>query len=527
MSASRRGRVPVPSSGQNFPPGGSALSRRPPQSLCCPQSLRQIQSSALFTPFPFFYLFPGSKFHPASSILNIIHIIRNPMATSHARPRMLLADDQGQIYDDPDLLMLCRKGHEWTLPRPDELMPLPEESELFLLPGRRAVGLDPETGETIVDEEAWAVAAFVAPAHTLTGHPVYTTEEGAPTLPLFAYAAVGMIGDRFYVCAKKVDEDPRQIFTGIPQKKINKAAKELMAKFPKNRFIGHVMQNCVLKYGCPAAKNLAIGRYEAPIPTSRVCNARCVGCISHKNEDSTICATPQDRLTFRPKAEDIVEMMFHHLGNESQPIFSFGQGCEGEPLTEAPLLLEVVKTFRERGGTGTINLNSNASMPDAVAKLAEAGLSSLRVSLNSAREDVYLRYYRPTNYEFADVRRSIVEASSRGLFVSLNLLYFPGITDCEEEIEALIELINTCGVNFIQLRNLNIDPELYMDLMDGIEFGPSVGLINFRKRLKKYCPNLRFGYFNPYVEADGATKDEEPAPAVDLVEEGFEDAPAE
>ena len=55
------------------------------------------------------------------------------MATSHPRPRMLLADDKGQIYDDPDLLMLCRKGNEWTLPRPDELMPLPPESELFLL----------------------------------------------------------------------------------------------------------------------------------------------------------------------------------------------------------------------------------------------------------------------------------------------------------------------------------------------------------------------------------------------------------
>ena len=231
---------------------------------------------------------------------------------------------------------------------------------------------------------------------------------------------------------------------------------------------------------------------------------------SHKNEDSTICATPQDRLTFRPSADDILEMMRHHMANEEHPIFSFGQGCEGEPLTEAPLLLEVVKRFREEGGHGTINLNSNASMPDAVAKLAEAGLSSLRVSLNSARPDVYLRYYRPTNYEFADVRRSITEASSRGVFVSLNLLYFPGITDCEEEIEALIEIINTCGVNFIQLRNLNIDPELYMDLMDGIEFGPSVGLVNFRKRLKKYCPGLKFGYFNPYVtdEESAAQADE-------------------
>jgi MoaA/NifB/PqqE/SkfB family radical SAM enzyme len=193
-------------------------------------------------------------------------------------------------------------------------------------------------------------------------------------------------------------------------------------------------------------------------------------------------------------------MMLYHMSNEAHPIYSFGQGCEGEPLTEAPLLIETVRKFKKQGGTGTINLNSNASRPDAVAELAEAGLTSLRVSMNSARDDVYTRYYRPQNFTFADVRRSILEAHSRGVFVSLNLLYFPGITDCEEEIEALVELINTCGVQFIQLRNLNIDPELYMKLMEGIHFGPSVGLINFRKRLKKYCSGLRFGYFNPYVE---------------------------
>ncbi|MCQ2444568.1 MAG: radical SAM protein [Mailhella sp.] len=444
------------------------------------------------------------------------------MATSHPRPRMLLADEQGQIYDDPELLMLCRKGTEWTLPRPDELIPLPEESELFLLPGRHAVGLDPDTGDTIQLDE-YAVAAFIAPAHTLTGHPVYVTDEDAPTLPLFAYAAVGIIGEKLYVCAKKVDEDPRQVFTGIHQKKINKAAKELMAKFPENRLIQHLMSNCVLKYGCPAAKNLAIGRYEAPMPTSRVCNARCVGCISHKNEDSTICATPQDRLTFTPTSDELVEMMLHHMGNEPHPIYSFGQGCEGEPLTEAPLLIETVRKFRARGGTGTINLNSNASRPDAVAELADAGLSSLRVSMNSARPDVYARYYRPCGFSFDDVRRSITEAHARGVFVSLNLLYFPGITDCEEEIEALVELINTCGVSFIQLRNLNIDPELYLDLMEGISFGPSVGLVNFRKRLLKYCPELRFGYFNPFVgqgnEAEASA--DAPAPA-----SASEDSPA-
>jgi len=39
-----------------------------------------------------------------------------------------------------------------------------------------------------------------------------------------------------------------------------------------------------------------------------------------------------------------------------------------------------------------------------------------------------------------------------------------------------------------------------------------VGLVNFRKRLKKYCPELKFGYFNPYVgDEEKASPDDEPA----------------
>ena len=112
------------------------------------------------------------------------------MATAKIEPHMVMADAQGNIYDDPDLLMVCRRGEEWGTPRPDELMPLPEESELFLLPGRRAVGLNPETGEIECTEDL-AVAAFAAPAHTLSAHPAYTSDADAPLLPLFAYGAVG------------------------------------------------------------------------------------------------------------------------------------------------------------------------------------------------------------------------------------------------------------------------------------------------------------------------------------------------
>lgn len=420
------------------------------------------------------------------------------MVSSSIRPCLVTADAAGNIYDNPELLMICRHGEEFGLPRPDELMPLPEESELFLLPGRLALGLDPETGEVeTLDEQA--VAAFVAPAHTLTGHPAYATQADAPVLPLFAYGAVGFANGRFYVCAKKVDEDPRQVFKGIPPATLRKKAEVLLKRYPENRLMQHLVAKCALTYSCPAARNLCLGRYEAPVPVSRVCNARCIGCISQQEKGSRICATPQNRMAFTPTADEVLEVMRHHAGNEPDPIFSFGQGCEGEPLTESALIADAVTRFRAEGGQGTININSNASLPEAVAKLAKAGITSLRVSCNSVRAESYTRYYRPTGYEFADVRKSIDAAKAGGVFVSLNLLFFPGFTDTEAETAALVQLVNEAGVDCIQLRNLNIDPELYLDLMRGIETGPSLGFLNFRKRLKKECPNLQLGYFNPRV----------------------------
>ncbi|MDE5879347.1 MAG: radical SAM protein, partial [Desulfovibrio sp.] len=169
-------------------------------------------------------------------------------------PRLVMADERGNVVDEPGLLMVCRRGDQWGLPRPDELMPLPEESELFLLPGRRAVGLDPGTGRMEV-AEGLAVAAFAAPAHTLSAHPAYVSEEGAPLLPLFAYGAVGFARGRFWVCARKVDDDPRQQFRHIKPGRIEREASALLKRYPKNRLIRHIIENCVRRYSCPAARN--------------------------------------------------------------------------------------------------------------------------------------------------------------------------------------------------------------------------------------------------------------------------------
>lgn len=441
-------------------------------------------------------------------------------------PRLVMADAGGNVVDAPGLLMVCRRGGQWGLPRPDELIPLPEESELFLLPGRRAVGLDPESG-VMEAVEGLAVAAFAAPAHTLSAHPAYVTGADAPLLPLFAYGAVGFARGRFWVCARRVDDDPRQQFHKIPPARIERGAQALLRDFPENRLIRHIIENCVRRYSCPAARNFALGRFEAPLPSSRACNARCRGCISAKDADSPVAVTPQCRLAFTPSPEELVEVMRVHERRETAtPIYSFGQGCEGDPLLNAELLIESVRRFRGGpdpaawSGHGTVNCNTNASRPESVARLAEAGLTSLRVSLNSALPGRYVRYYRPTDYDFGDVTESIRVARRLGVFVSLNLLYFPGVTDTEAELEALARLVGENGVSMIQWRNLNIDPEWYWRLMTGspegaplpvggggnrgasaavAEGAASMGLASFMKRLRRLCPWLRYGYFNPWL----------------------------
>ena len=423
------------------------------------------------------------------------------MSTAKLSPKLVFADQAGNIYDHPDLLMLVRRGDQMGLPRPDELIPLPPESELFLLPGRSALGLDQESGQ-VEELEDLAVAAFVSPGHTLSATAAFRTRDQAPTLPLFAYGAVGFAAGRFYVCAKKVDQDLRQVFAHIPKAKIVKGAKGLLARFPGNRLISHLM-NCALNYCCPAARNLALGRYEAPLPTARSCNASCLGCLSLQEPDSGFPAT-QNRIAFTPKPEEVAQVMLAHCAREKKPVLSFGQGCEGEPLTEAALLAESVRLFRKRGGPGTVNVNTNGSLPGVIEDLAQAGFNSVRVSLVSARPSLYEAYVRPRGFAFAEVEATAAEAHAHGLFVSLNFLYHPGVSDCEEELEALGDLIERTGADFVQLRNLNLDPELYAKLVRGtVGFTPAMGLDNFRKRLSGRFPNLRFGYFNPYLEESG------------------------
>jgi pyruvate-formate lyase-activating enzyme len=422
-----------------------------------------------------------------------------------SRPTLLYADQDGNILDWPQLEPAGRSGYEWRRLQKGEWIPLPAGSELFLLPGRHPVGFDPrrKTFETLVEDpyepgrSIQAVAAFIAPAHTQIYSAAWETKPGAPLLPLFAYAAVGWLSGEFVTAGVRVDADERQDFQNFDPARIKRNARKRMKNEPGNRLVQH-LGHCALTYGCPAARNLFMDRWEAPLPTSPVCNARCLGCISLQDRQD-LCAT-QERIRFVPTSEEICGVAVPHLMKASRAVVSFGQGCEGEPLLQAETLAASIGAMRKATSRGTINLNTNGSLPDAVQWLCRAGLNSIRVSLNSARPEYYHAYFRPKGYGFEDVKRSILTAKSLGRFVSINYFVLPGFTDHEDECRALCELIRETGLDLIQMRNLNIDPEWYLRELNVSPGGNMLGIKQLMARLQSQFPHLRFGYFNPCLD---------------------------
>jgi pyruvate-formate lyase-activating enzyme len=414
--------------------------------------------------------------------------------------RLLVADAEGRIYDHPELLLAGERGAGPEAIAPEELIALPRGSDLFALPGRDPVGLTaggaPERVKEWLGGEARAVAAFLAPAHTGCHHAAWRTRRDAPVLPTFAYTAVGFADERYWVSAFRSDDDVRQDPWRFSRAKVEAGVARKRAELPRNR-VERQLEKCALEYGCRAAQNFFLGRHEAPLPSSSACNAQCVGCISLQ-PDGAFRAS-HDRLAIPPTPKEIADVALSHFARVPDAVVSFGQGCEGEPLLFGKTLVAAVERIRAAHARGTVNLNTNASKPDVVRALVDAGLDAIRASMNSPRPAVYAAYYQPRGYDVRDVIESIGVVAAAGGHASINLLCCPGVTDTEPELAALARLVERTGLQMIQLRNLNIDPELYRRSLPRGAFRRGRGLRWLRDELAARFPHLRFGYFNPRV----------------------------
>jgi len=408
----------------------------------------------------------------------------------------LYANCRGEVLEHPDFFMLGRSGAHWLVPENHEIIPLPRGSSLVAIPGTVPAGLNKHDEVAVFEDDpvepgdqVQAVAALLPQGFTRTLLPACVSRENQE-LPLLGYAAVGFKAGKIYVAAVQTDEHrkwhPVNYNTeGLPAK-INK----MLKRFPDNR-IYRQLAHCSLGYGCFTAQNIFYQRWEGGIPTMTKCNAECLGCIS---ESHGSVESAQQRIGFLPSAEEIAQVGREHLQQAREGIISFGQGCEGEPSLNAQRLAGAIRAIRAQTDQGTININTNAGYTKGIQALCDAGLDSMRVTLFSCREENYLNYHRPINYELSDVVKSIDYVREREVKVSLNLLVFPGFTDQEEEIESLLAFVKKHRINMIQMRNLNIDPDLLLAHVSA--GGESLGMVNFLALLQEELPDVTLGSYS-------------------------------
>jgi pyruvate-formate lyase-activating enzyme len=424
----------------------------------------------------------------------------------------LVANRDGEIFELEGYASVGMAGKTLAPLKAETTRNLPFGSELMYLPDRHPILYNLQSGkfETLQEnphapgEELFPVAAFNSPGYVITHISAYRETRNAGYLPLFSYGAVGWHRGTFRTAVVQVDPEPRQDLRQMKQQDIFAGVEKMRRQLPANRLRRH-LEKCALQYGCPAGKNFFLGRYEAPLPAARQCNARCLGCLSLQK--NTGISHSQDRIAFTPTPEEIAQVALAHITRVKKSIVSFGQGCEGDPLLAAEVIEPAISRIRSQTADGTINMNTNGSRPEILAQLFDSGLDSVRISMNSVREQCYKAYFRPRGYRFVDVLKSIETALERKKFVAINYLNSPGFTDTLQEGEALAGFLSKYPIHMIQWRNLNFDPIRYWKKMNAVaEHGDSIGMENLLNGIQTRFPKLKFGYFNPPKENFGKIK---------------------
>ena len=418
----------------------------------------------------------------------------------------VVANFSGEIFELDGYAAVGMSAGVLTPLKAVDLIDMPYGSELMHLPQRRPIvyNLYSSQMETLLEnpfepgQAIYPVAVFNSPGYTVSHACAYEERSGADILPMFSYGATGWFQNEFWSAAIQVDAEPRQDLRRMPQNKVISGIQSMRRQLPHNRLRNH-LETCATVYGCPAAKNFFIGRYEAPLPTARRCNARCLGCLSLQK--NTGLNASQERIQFTPTAKEIAQVALAHINRTTAPIVSFGQGCEGDPLFAAREIEQAIVLIRNKTRKGTIHINTNAGRPDLLKPLIDAGLDSIRVSLNSVCPDIYNPYFRPQGYRLKDVFESIDLALNRGCFVAINYLNSPGINDSKEEVMALMKFIEQHPIHMIQWRNLNFDPLCYWrSLPKPTQPEKALGMGHLIESIKTDYPLVIHGYFNPPKE---------------------------
>jgi hypothetical protein len=408
--------------------------------------------------------------------------------------RPLVARPDGELEVLGGFRPAARSGGRMVKLELTNTIPLPEGTTLMHLPGRRALALDAKDRPVDVEADLLPVAAVLPVGYLRTLVPASRPLPGSRRLPLYGYAAIVEHHDELRVAALSTDAfgwwEPRKYAGGG----LDAAIESARAALPDNRLVDH-LANCATDLRCYTAQNTFLRRYEGALPASPACNADCLGCISLQTDGEA--PAPQPRMRFAPTAAELAGMASFHLSGSDAGIVSFGQGCEGEPLTRDDVLARAVALIRKDHPEATIHVNTNGSRPKVLQGLIDAGCNSVRISAISFSDPVFRAYYRPVGYSIEDVVGCGRVMSGAGGQVCLNLLTFPGLTDSTAELERTGAAVLEMGAHQIQWRSLNCDHDWLIDVLTARGLLPEdgIGLSNAYRQLVDRLPSVTHGNF--------------------------------
>ncbi len=366
-----------------------------------------------------------------------------------------------------------------------------------MLPGRRPIGWDPN-GRSLTEVDSidvdgkrrrvWAVAAVMLPDWLRLRRPACTLEAGAPPLAPEAYTEAGWMGDGIVVAAVRLGpRGPR----AVREQHASDAAgrvRRRVASTLGNRLLQHLAR-CALELSCGLAWNVFFGCGEAFLPVSVSCDANCWGCVSIRPGRGG--STPAARARAVARVKDLVDVALEHLRTDPASTVTFGLGRNGDLELACERIERSILAIRSRSQAGMLNLDTQVLDPAWIARLCNAGLDAIRISLNSAVAGHFERWYGSGRGGFEELRGVLGVARGKGTHLSLSLLTQPGFSDRPSEVEALLRLIDEFGIERLQLRNLPADPDAYLALFPSPEAPAGMGAL--LRRLKRDAPNLWIG----------------------------------
>ncbi len=408
--------------------------------------------------------------------------------------RPVVARPDGELEVLGGFHTAARSGGRVVKLESTDTIPLPEGTTLMHLPGRRALALDAKDRPVDVEADLLPVAAVLPVGYLRTLLPASRPLPGSRRLPLYGYAAVVEHHDELRVAALSTDEfgwwEPGRYAGG----ELGAAIESARTALPDNRLVDH-LAICATDLRCYTAQNTFLRRYEGALPASPACNADCLGCISLQTDGQA--PAPQPRMRFAPTAKELAGMAAFHLSGPDAGIVSFGQGCEGEPLTRDDVLADAVAEIRRDHPSATIHINTNGSRPHILQRLIDAGCNSVRISGISFNDPVFRAYYRPVGYSIEDVIECGRVMSRAGGQVCVNLLTFPGVTDASAELDRTLEAVVEMGAHQIQWRSLNCDHDWLVDVLASRGLLPEdgIGVAAAYRHVVERLPTVAHGNF--------------------------------